>query len=106
MAMSSILSNIVIRDSKKAEAFANAFEASSRDPKWKPSAPVMPVMTDIDAIRKLMEKRITENEWICSCEYSGLLIWSAKQNRSFLIFTRMRIIVLDRLENDFRRMRM
>lgn len=57
MATSSILTNIVIRDPKKAEAFANALEASSRDPKWESSTPVIPVMTDINAIRKLMSKR-------------------------------------------------
>lgn len=57
MATSSILSNIVIRDSKKAEALINALEASSNDPKWKPSAPTIPVLTDIEAIRKHMSKR-------------------------------------------------
>lgn len=58
MATSSILTNIVIRDPKKAEAFADALEASSRDPEWKPTAPGMPVLTDIEAIRKLMAKRV------------------------------------------------
>lgn len=60
MATSSFLTNIVIRDTKRAEDFANALEASSRDPKWEPSAPVIPVMTDIGSIRKLMAKRKTD----------------------------------------------
>ncbi|MCM1256949.1 MAG: hypothetical protein NC307_03765 [Roseburia sp.] len=57
MATSSILTNIIIRDPHQAEALANALEESSLDPEWKPSMPTMPVLTDIDDIRKLMEKR-------------------------------------------------
>ena len=45
MATSSILKNVVIKDSKKAEALANALEASSHDPKREPSAPTIPVLT-------------------------------------------------------------
>lgn len=57
MATSSILTNVVIKDSKKAEALANALEASSRDPKRKPSAPTIPVLTDVKAIRKFFAQK-------------------------------------------------
>lgn len=57
MATSSILTNIVIRDQNKAEELVNALEESSLDSKWESSVPTMPVLTDIDAIRKLMAKR-------------------------------------------------
>ena len=36
MATSSILTNVVIEDPKKAEAFVDALEKSSQDPVWKP----------------------------------------------------------------------
>lgn len=57
MATSSILTNVVIRDPKKAEAFADALEASSRDPKRKPSAPTIPVLGDADAIRRFLAEK-------------------------------------------------
>ncbi|HIZ23621.1 MAG TPA: hypothetical protein IAA21_12660 [Candidatus Blautia faecigallinarum] len=57
MATSSILTNVVIRDSKKAEVFADALEASSRDPKRKPSAPTIPILCDADAIRSFLVKK-------------------------------------------------
>ena len=47
MATSSIFTNIVINDPKKA------------DPAWKPTSPVKPPLTDIEAIRKLMAKRVS-----------------------------------------------
>lgn len=56
MATSSILHNIVIRDPKKAEALANALEASSRDPKRKPSTPTIPILTDVEAVREFFKK--------------------------------------------------
>lgn len=59
MATSSIFTNIVINDPKKAEKFINALELSSHDPSWKPSSPVKPPLTDIDEIRKLMAKRVS-----------------------------------------------
>lgn len=62
MSTSSILTNIVIHDPKKAEILANALEESSHDPEWKPSVPAIPVLTDIDAIRKLMTKKGRKNE--------------------------------------------
>lgn len=40
MATSSILTELVIEDPKKAEAFINALEMSSQDPACSPSAPV------------------------------------------------------------------
>lgn len=57
MATSSILTNVVIKDSKRAEALANALEASSRDPKRKPSAPAIPVLTDVEAVRKFFAQK-------------------------------------------------
>ena len=51
MATSSIFTNIVINDPKKAEKFI--------DPAWKPTTPVKPPLTDIEAIRKLMAKRVS-----------------------------------------------
>lgn len=61
MATSSIFANVRITDPKKAEAFVNALEASANDPKVKPSAPIIPTLTDVNAIRKLMAKRLKSN---------------------------------------------
>lgn len=58
MATSSIFANIKITDPKQAELFVNAMEASANDPKRVPSMPVKPPLTDPEAIRKLMAKRI------------------------------------------------
>lgn len=57
MATSSIFTNIVINEPKKVEEFIEALETSSHDPAWKPTTPVKPPLTDIEAIRKLMSKR-------------------------------------------------
>ena len=57
MATSSILTNVVIKDSKKAEVLANSLEASSRDPKRKPSAPTIPVLTDVNAVRRFFAQK-------------------------------------------------
>ena len=57
MATSSILTNVVIKDSKRVEALANALEASSRDPKRKPSAPTIPVLTDVEAVQKFFVQK-------------------------------------------------
>lgn len=59
MATSSIFTNVVINDPKKAEKFIDALEASSRNPEWKPTTPVKPPLTDVNAIRKLMAKRVS-----------------------------------------------
>lgn len=61
MATSSIFSNIVIRDPKKAAAFVDALDESSRDPERKPSAPNLQMVTDIETIRKFMPKRVRRN---------------------------------------------
>ncbi len=57
MATSSIFTNIVISDPEKAEKFIDVLEASSLDPEWKPTTPVKPLLTDTEAIRRLMAKR-------------------------------------------------
>lgn len=62
MATSSIFANIKITDPKKAEAFVNALEASANVPQRGLSAPVIPTLTDKDAIRQLMAKRFSANE--------------------------------------------
>lgn len=61
MATSSIFANIKITDPKKAEAFVNALEASASEPERKLSAPIIPTVTDLAAIRKLMAKRLNKN---------------------------------------------
>lgn len=61
MATSSIFANVKITDPKKAEAFVNALEASANAPKVTPSAPIIPTLTDVNAIRKLMAKRLRSN---------------------------------------------
>ena len=57
MATSSILTNVVIKDAKKAEALANVLEASSRDSKRKPSEPTIPVLTDVEAVQKFLAQK-------------------------------------------------
>ena len=57
MSTSSIFSNIIISDPKKAEELIDAFEASSKDPAWVSTAHVKPPLADIEAIRKLMSKQ-------------------------------------------------
>ena len=61
MATSSIFAQFKITDPQKAEAFVAALEASERESKIKrePSAPIIPTITDLDAIRKLVAKRVT-----------------------------------------------
>lgn len=52
---SSIFTNIIIDDPKKAEKFIDALEASSNDPVWEVKADVKP-LKDVEEIRKLMGK--------------------------------------------------
>lgn len=59
MATSSIFANVKITDPKKAEAFISALEASANTRESKPSAPDIPVLSDIDEICKLMSKRFS-----------------------------------------------
>lgn len=58
MATSSIFANIKITETIKAERFVDALEASANEPKRVPSKQVKPPLTDSDAIRELMAKRI------------------------------------------------
>lgn len=62
MPTSSILHNIVISDPKKAEALANALEASSQNPKCKPSEPAIPILTDVEAVREFFLHRESAGE--------------------------------------------
>lgn len=57
MPASSIFAQVKITDPKKAEAFVNALEASANDPKRKPTAPIIPTVTNLDEIRKIVAKR-------------------------------------------------
>lgn len=57
MPISSIFAQVKITDPKKAEAFVNALEASANDPKRKPTAPIIPTVTNLDEIRKIVAKR-------------------------------------------------
>ena len=54
MATSSILTNVVIEEPKKAEAFVDALEKSSQDPVWKPSAPSIPILDSVDEIQRFL----------------------------------------------------
>lgn len=60
MNTSSILTNIKITDPQKIDSFINALDASADDPKREPSAPVSRQMTNIDEIRRLMSKRVSD----------------------------------------------
>ena len=39
--------------------YVEYLETYSHDPAWKPTTPVKPPLTDIEAIRKLMAKRVS-----------------------------------------------
>ena len=54
MATSSIFANVRITDPRQAEKFADALDASAMDPERMPSAPIIPLVTNIDEIRKFM----------------------------------------------------
>ena len=57
MATSSILTELVIEDPKKAEAFINALEMSSQDPVCSPSAPSIPILDSVKEIRRFLERK-------------------------------------------------
>ena len=57
MATSSILTNVVIGDPKKAEAFVDALEKSSQDPVCSPSAPFIPILDSVEEIRRFLERK-------------------------------------------------
>ena len=79
MATSSIFTNIVINEPKKVEKFIEALETSSHDPAWKPTTPVKPPLTDIEAIRKLriLKLKVLPNKthWNLQSEKCRLHIW-------------------------------
>lgn len=54
MATSSIFANVRITDPQQAEVFAEALDASAMDQERIPSAPVIPLVTNIEVIRKFM----------------------------------------------------
>lgn len=57
MATSSIFAQVKITDPKKIEMFVDALEASEKAQINKTSAPSIPVLKDLDEIRKLVAKR-------------------------------------------------
>lgn len=57
MATSSILTELVIEDPKKAEAFINALELSSQYPVCSPSAPFIPILDSVEEIRRFLERK-------------------------------------------------
>lgn len=57
MATSSILTELVIEDPKKAEAFINALEMSSQDSVCSPSAPSIPILDSVKEIRRFLERK-------------------------------------------------
>lgn len=57
MATSSILTELVIEDPKKAESFINALELSSQDPVCSPSAPFIPILDSVEEIRRFLERK-------------------------------------------------
>lgn len=62
MATSSILTNIKITDSKQAEDFAKALDISAHEPERIPTKPVIPLVNNIEEIRKFMGMRVKQNE--------------------------------------------
>ena len=57
MATSSILTELVIEDLKKAEAFINALEMCSQEPVCRPSAPSIPILDSVEDIRRFLERK-------------------------------------------------
>lgn len=62
MATSSILTNIKITDPQKVEDFAKALDISAHEPERKPIKPIIPLVTDVEEIRKFMGMGNKENE--------------------------------------------
>lgn len=62
MAASSIFTNIKITDPKQAELIVNEMEASAKNQEKVSSMPVKPSLTVQEEIRKLMAKRIKNDE--------------------------------------------
>lgn len=57
MSTSSILTELVIEDPQKAEAFINALEMSSQDSVCSPSAPSIPILDSVEEIRRFLERK-------------------------------------------------
>ena len=57
MATSSIFINVKITDPKQVERFVDVLEKSEKAQIDKPSAPSIPILRDLDEIRKLVRKR-------------------------------------------------
>ena len=57
MATSSILTELVIEDPKKAEAFINALEMSSQGPVWSLPASSIPILDSAEEIQRILEKK-------------------------------------------------
>lgn len=57
MSTSSILTELVIEDPQKAEAFINALEMSSQDSVCSPSAPSIPILDSVKEIRRFLERK-------------------------------------------------
>lgn len=62
MPTSSIFTDVVISDPKKVEEFIEALEASSLQAQKEPRRVPKPPLTDREAIRKLMSKRVKNSE--------------------------------------------
>lgn len=60
MATSSIFANVKITDPKKVEAFVEALDASAHDPERRPTGPVIPLVNNIEEIRKFMAARVSK----------------------------------------------
>lgn len=62
MATSSIFASFNIKDSKTAEAFVAALDASANDPKRTPEAPTPHVMTDKKQILEFFSKGLKKTD--------------------------------------------
>ena len=62
MATSSIFASFNIKDSKTAEAFAEALDQSAKDPKRVPASPAPIHLTDRQGILKVVANRKKPNE--------------------------------------------
>jgi hypothetical protein len=57
MATSSIFTNIIIKEPSEAERFVDILEKSNHENELKSNVTVKHTLTDLDEIRKLMEKK-------------------------------------------------
>lgn len=61
MATSSIFTNVKITDPEKGKAFIKALMESAKEPRVELSAPIIPAITDLDEIRKIMARRLSDS---------------------------------------------